>query len=296
MRRVLYSLIPIFLFSIYLYGWRALALTVLVFLFGIATEYFYTKSQNKKVSEAVMVTCALYALSLPPMVPFWIAAVGIIFAILIAKSAFGGFGRNIFNPAIAGRLFVYIAFPNPMTTQFVTPGRFGLDAVTTATPLDQMREGLMPSLQNLLLGFRSGSLGESAVILIVLAGIYLIATKTANWKVIFMTLISFFGFSALFWYLGMGRSVPPLEGLLSGSILYVAVFMATDPITAPNKVGAQWAYGFIIGTMVALVRTFSLFSEGTSFAILMANTFASLLDEWFTPKKKPAPVKKEAAS
>jgi len=292
MRRVLYSLIPIFLFSIYLYGWRSIALTVLVFVFGILTEYLFTKSQKKKVSEAVMVTCALYALSLPPLVPFWIAAVGIVFAVLIAKSAFGGFGRNIFNPAIAGRLFIYIAFPNPLTTQFVTPGRFGLDAVTTATPLDQMREGIMPAMNDLLLGIRSGSLGESAIILIVLAGIYLIATKTANWKVIFATLASFGILSTVFWYFALGRSVPPVEGLLSGSILYVAVFMATDPITAPNKPGAQWLYGIVIGSMVALVRTFSLFSEGTSFAILMANTFASLIDEWFTPKPKP---KKEVA-
>jgi Na+-transporting NADH:ubiquinone oxidoreductase subunit B len=300
MRRVLYSLVPIFLFSIYLYGWRSIALTGMVFLFGIATEYFYTKSQNKKVSEAVLVTCGLYSLSLPPLVPFWIAAVGIIFAILIAKSAFGGFGRNIFNPAIAGRLFVYIAFPNPMTTEFVTAGNFGLDAVTTATPLDMMREGLIPSIKQLLFGIRAGSLGESAIILIILAGIYLVATKTANWKVILATLVSFFGFSALFWYfggiLGARGAVPPLEGLLSGSILFVAVFMATDPITAPNKPGAQWLYGILIGTMVVLVRSFSLFSEGTSFAILMANTFASLMDEWFTPKKKDLPKKAEVKS
>lgn len=289
MRRVLYSLIPIFLFSIYLYGWRSIAVAAVVFLFGIMTEYFFTKSQNKKVSEAVLVTCALYALSMPPLIPLWIAAVGIVFAVLIAKSAFGGFGRNIFNPAIAGRLFVYIAFPNPMTSNFVQPGNFGrnlLDATTTATPLDQMREGIMPAMQDLLLGFRSGSLGESAVILIVIAGIYLIATKTANWKIMLSTLLSFSLLSLLFWYFQMGRAVPPLEGLLSGSVLFVIVFMVTDPISAPNKPGAQWLYGILIGAMVVLVRTFSLFSEGTSFAVLMGNTFASLMDEWFTPKKK----------
>ncbi len=129
MRRVVYSLIPIMIFSIYLYGIRSLLIHLVVFAAGILTEYVFMKSMGKKVSEAVLVTCALYALSMPPMVPLWVAAIGIIFGVLFGKNIFGGFGRNIFNPAITGRLFVYITFPSYMTTAWKTPGSFGTKAV-----------------------------------------------------------------------------------------------------------------------------------------------------------------------
>ncbi len=286
MRRVVYSLIPIMIFSLYLYGLRSLLIYIVVFLSGTATEYFFMKARGKKVTEAVLVTCALYALSMPPMVPLWIAAIGIIFGVLFGKCIFGGFGRNIFNPAITGRLFVYITFPSYMTASWMSPGKFGtVDAVTSATPLAVMRSGDLPVLKDLLLGIRSGSLGESAVILIVLAGIYLIATKTASWRIILSTLLSFLVLSSALFFLGVEGSFPPLESVLSGSILFVVVFMATDPVTGPKKNQAQYLYGIVIGSVTCLVRIFSLFPEGTSFGVLMGNTFASLFDEWFTTSK-----------
>lgn len=306
MRRVVYSLIPIFAFSILLYGWRSLAITAVVFVFGIASEYAFTKPKGKKVTEAVLVTCSLYALSMPPAVPLWIAAIGIIFAVVFAKCIFGGFGRNIFNPAIAGRLFVYVAFPDGLQRSFLEPWRpfmpwtFGLetsaDAGTAATPLLTMKDGVMPDLLNHFLGFRIGSMGEVSVLLILLAAIYLIITKTANWKLIFST---FLGFSAvilalwLFDVVPNGGTVPfPFfESLFSGSILYVTVFMVTDPVSAPNKSQSQWVYGIIIGAVTAAVRVFSLFPEGVSFGLLIGNTFASLFDEWFSAPKKKTPKK-----
>ncbi len=317
MRKVVYSLVPIFAFSILLYGWRSLAISATVFVFGILAEYLFTKPKGKKVSEAVLVTCALYALSMPPAVPLWIAAIGIIFGVIFAKNIYGGFGRNIFNPAIAGRLFVYVAFPDGMQRSFLepwspgNPWRFGLgtsvDAATSATPLMDMKEGVFPNLMDLISGFRIGSLGESAGILIILAGIYLIATKTANWKIMLSTLLSFTAVITALWLAGVspaGGSLPfpPLESLFSGSILYIVVFMVTDPVSAPNKPGSQWIYGILIGGVSAAVRVFSLFPEGVSFGILIGNTFASLLDEWFPaarkkPKKKAKPkAAAEAAS
>ena len=289
MRRVVYSLIPIMIFSIYLYGLRSLMIHLVVFAAGILTEYLFMKSRGKKVSEAVLVTCLLYALSMPPMVPLWIAAIGIIFGVLFGKNIFGGFGRNIFNPAITGRLFVYITFPGSMTSAWKTPGAFGtkaVDAVSTATPLGIMRSGGIPELGTLLTGIRAGSLGESAVILILLAAIYLIYTKTASWRIILSSFLSFALLSSILFFAGIPSSFPPLESLLSGSILFVIVFMATDPVTGPKKNQAQYLYGILIGSVTCLVRIFSLFPEGTSFGILMGNTFASLFDEWFTPKKK----------
>jgi len=314
MRRVVYSLLPIFAFSVLLYGWRSIVLTLTVFLFGILAEYVFTKQKGKKVSEAVLVTCALFALSLPPAVPLWIAAVGIVFGGVFAKNIYGGFGRNIFNPAIAARLFVYVAFPDGLQRSFLqpwTPGspwRFGFevsaDAGTAATPLMTMKDGIMPDLMDHILGFRIGSMGESSVILIVLAGIYLISTKTANWKIMLSTLVGFSAVIAGLWFAGVvpnGGTVPLglFESLFSGSILYVVVFMVTDPVSAPNKPGSQWAYGFLIGGVTAAIRIFSLFPEGVSFGVLLGNTFASLFDEWFPAPKKKAkkpPAKKPDAA
>lgn len=288
MRRVLYTLIPLSAYSIYLYGLRSLLIHFVVFLFGIGTEYFFMKTRKKKVSEAVLVTSALYALSMPPMVPLWIAALGIVFGVLFGKCIYGGFGRNIFNPAITGRLFVYITFPSPMTSAWMNPGAFGrsADTVSAATPLAQMREGSLPDIMNLITGIRSGSLGESAAILIIIAAVYLIYTKTASWRIILSSALSFFLLSTALFLSGVPTSFPPLESLLSGSVLFVIVFMATDPVTGPKKNGAQYVYGMLIGSITCLVRIFSLFPEGTSFGVLMGNTFASLIDEWFTPRKK----------
>lgn len=313
MRKVIYSLIPIFAFSVLLYGWRSLVITATVFLFGIAAEYIFTKPKGKKVSEAVLVTCALYALSMPPAVPLWIAATGIVFGVIFAKNIFGGFGRNIFNPAIAGRLFVYLAFPDGMQRSFLepwqpgTPWTFGfgtsVDSATAATPLMDMKEGVMPELMDLLAGFRMGALGESAIILIVAAAVYLIATRTANWKIIVSTVGSFAAVTTALWFAGIspaGSSMPfpPLESLFSGSLLFIAVFMVTDPVSAPKKPGAQWVYGFLIGGVSAAIRIFSLFPEGVSFGVLIGNIFASLLDEWFPAagKKSKPRVPAEAAS
>jgi Na+-transporting NADH:ubiquinone oxidoreductase subunit B len=246
------------------------------------------KTRKKKVSEAGLVTSALYALSMPPLVPLWVAALGIVFGVLFGKCIYGGFGRNIFNPAITGRLFVYITFPSSMTTAWMNPGAFGrsVDTVAAATPLAQMRSGAIPETVKLITGIRSGSLGESAVILIVLAAAYLIYTKTASWRIILSTALSFFLLSSALFLAGVPGSFPPLESLLSGSVLFVIVFMATDPVTGPKKNGAQYIYGILIGSVTCLVRVFSLFPEGTSFGILIGNTFASLMDEWFTPRKK----------
>ncbi len=288
MRRVLYSLIPIMIFSVYLYGLRSLLIHLVVFAAGIGTEYFFMKSRGKKVSEAVLVTCGLYALSMPPLVPLWLAVIGIVFGVLFGKCIFGGFGRNIFNPAITGRLFVYITFPSYMTSSWKVPGHFGragVDAVSTATPLEVMRSGGLPDIADLIMGIRSGSLGESAIILIVLAAVYLIFTKTASWRIILSSVLSFGVLSTILFFAGIPASFPPLEALLSGSVLFVIVFMATDPVSAPKKNRAQILYGILIGTVTCLVRIFSLFPEGTSFGVLMGNTFASLLDEWSTPSK-----------
>lgn len=288
MRKVLYALLPIVLFSVWLYGPRVALVLAISLVTGILTELAFEKKKGGKVSEAVLVSACLFALSMPPAVPLWIVVIGMAFAIFMAKEVFGGFGRNIFNPAIAGRLFVYISFASLLAASFYAPGNFGaaagslfgkVDALTAATPLAIMRDGGSIPLLQLLIGNRSGSIGESSTILIVLAAIYLIATKTAQWRLILSTLLGGFGLSAALFYGGVASALPP-AGLLAGSFLFITVFMATDPVSAPKKPLAQWLYGLLIGFVVAIIRTFSAsFPEGTSFAVLFSNTFASLFDK-----------------
>ncbi|WP_319372234.1 RnfABCDGE type electron transport complex subunit D [uncultured Ilyobacter sp.] len=277
MRKVMYSLIPIFILSVYLYGLKALELIAVSFLFGIGTESIFLKKKNKKVSEAVLVTCALYAMSMSPGTPLWIAAIGITFGVSMGKMAYGGFGRNIFNPAITGRLFIYIAFPN-MTNKWLIPGNFGMtDGIAGATPLEILRNEGIPKFTDLLLGTRPGSMGESSGILIIAAALYLLYTKTASWRSMGSTLVGYFLVQTLLFSFDLGAN--PLYGVFSGSLLFISVFMVTDPVSSPKKNGSLIAYGLLIGVSVALIRTFSLFPEGTSFAILLGNTFAPLMDE-----------------
>ncbi|WP_206076135.1 RnfABCDGE type electron transport complex subunit D [Marinitoga lauensis] len=243
------------------------------------------KRVKKNVSEAVLVTSMLFVLSLPPLTPWWIALIGIIFGVLFGKEVFGGFGRNPFNPAIVGRLFIYITFPNIMTYGWMEPGNFGINAITTATPLKIMRSGEGDfNLLKLFFGIRSGSMGESFIFLIIIAAIYLIYTKTASWKIIISTFLSSVSMIYAFYFVGLINY--PLQFLMSGSLLFVTVFMATDPISGPKNQKAHWYYGILIGVVTILIRTFSLFPEGTSFAVLLGNTFAPLMDELLIKKRK----------
>jgi Na+-transporting NADH:ubiquinone oxidoreductase subunit B len=285
MRRVLLALLPIYAFALYLYGLHLVILTLIVFPLGIGVEYLFERTRGKKISEAVFVTCLLYLLSLPPLVPWWIAALGILFAVFIVKGAFGGFGHNVFNPAIAGRLFVYITFSEQMTSGWILGGNFGIDAVSSATPLAQLSAGESPDLLNLLLGFHAGSMGETSVILILLAAVFLVATKTAKARIMISTLGSAVLLSYALSLTGVAQALPPLPAMLSGSLLFVAVFMATDPVSAPKKLPAQIVYGMLIGSITVLIRLFPLFREGTSFAVLLGNTFAPLFDHIFTKAK-----------
>ncbi len=300
MRRVVGALLVLLVLATYLYGWRVLAINALVLALGILTEWLFERARGKKVSEAVIVTSLLFGLSLPPLVPFWVAAVGIVFAVAVGKAVFGGFGRNIFNPAITGRLFVYISFPTLMQRSWVTPrvpefftNLIGVDAITSATPLDIMRTGGQEALSfwHLFFGFRLGSMGEGAIWLILIAGVYLTLTRTAQWRLIVSTFLTAAALHVIFYFTGLSDLAPHFA-LMSGSILFVSVFMSTDPVTAPNKPASQWLYGFIIGGTTVLIRSFAGFPEGTSFGVLLGNTFASLIDEIMpaATKKKKKPV------
>jgi len=297
MRRVLYALAPIYLYSIWMYGYRVILAAAVVFILGIGTEWVFERKRSGKVSEAVLVTCALYALAFPPKTPLWILGVGIVFAVSFGKGVYGGFGKNIFNPAITGRTFVYISFAVVLSASYTTFGAFGTgvaDVVAAATPLGAMRAKQSVDVLSLLLGSRSGALDEGMTLLVGAAAIYLTVTKTASWRIIVSSIAAAAVLNALLYYFNVPRALP-MESLLAGSFLFVTVFMATDPVSAPKRQPSHYIYGALIGLTVVIIRTFSAFPEGTSFAILFGNTFASLIDIAVDSVKKPATQPKGGA-
>lgn len=307
MRKVLYALIPIVIAGTYFFGLRILLLLAIVCLFGALTEWLFVRKTTRKISEAVWVTSVLYTLTLPPSTPYWIAVLGIVFGVLFGKMVFGGFGKNPFNPALVGRAFVYVSFPEFMTVRWNRPfsgfpGGFihyigeSIDTISTATPMNMFRAtgGTLPSSQ-LLIGQIAGSIGETSALLIILAGLYLIFTKTAAKETIISVLLSFVIANGIFYL--VGASVPhPLYGFLAGGILFGAVFMATDPISSPKTFEGRIIYGTLIGIITVVIRGFSLFAGGVMFAILIGNTFAPIIDEGVKAfKSRKSKVSKEGA-
>ena len=289
MLRVCVALSPLVFAALYLFGWRSLVLVAVSFLFGIAAEAAFTLRQGKPITSAVLVTCLIFTLSLPPTIPFWMAIVGIVVGVSIGKMVFGGFGQNIFNPAMVGRCFLYITFPIEMTNTWVNPmwggiAGFGhwspaVDAVTQATPLVVLRGGEPFPLRDLLFGNTSGSLGETSALLILLGGVYIIYKKAASWRLVASCLFGAFVTSSVFHWAGYPSVAPPISNLLSGSFLFGAIFVVSEPISGAKTKEGQWIYGCVIGALTVVLRGFSNFSCGLMFSVLIMNAFVPLLDQ-----------------
>lgn len=307
MVKVVYALVPLALAAIYFYGWRFLVVLALVNGAGILTEYLVARAYSMKVTSSVLVTSFLFALSLPPTIPLWIAVVGIVFGVVFGKMVFGGFGKNIFNPAISGRAFIYISFGVPLTGRFIQPVAGGglrgfaawmpeTDALSSATPLVQQAGGEEIPLLKLFLGDVAGSFGEASALLILLGGAYIVWKKAANWHFIASTVLAFLGLYAALFYSGVEGAIEPIHALLSGSFLFAAVFMVTDPVSASQTSNlGRWIYGLIIGSLTVLIRVFAGWPEGVTFAILFGNMFAPLIDHLIKEQKKKKKEKAAAA-
>jgi Na+-transporting NADH:ubiquinone oxidoreductase subunit B len=287
MMQVCYALAPCALASVYLFGWRSLAVLAVSLAAGIAVEALFTFRDGKPVTSAVFVTAMIFALSLPPSIPLWACAVGIAFGVGLGKMAFGGFGKNIFNPAMVGRCFIYVSFPVVMTNRWSSPFTSGaggfaswsapVDAASGATPLAAIRSGSPPALGDMFLGMTSGSLGETSALLILLGGAWIIWKKVAPWRVTTACLLGALLVSTAGSVLG-GPVPPPHLTFLSGSFLFGAAFVVTEPVSAAKTREGQWIYGFTIGALTVLLRAFSNFSAGIMFSVLMMNAFAPLID------------------
>ncbi len=291
MRKVLLSLIPVILGAIFFFGWRTLVLMAIITFFGIATEYLFKRKSHKPVTEAVIVTSVLFTLTLPISTPLWVGAVGIIFGVAFAKEVFGGYGFNVFNPALAGRTFLYVCFPEFLTVHWNVasnsfPGGFiaymtpTIEAISGATPLTLLRQtGEVLPLRQLFLGNVSGSMGETSGLLILIAAIILLTTKTIDWKLLAAPIIGFVAMGSLLHLVSPDTVPGPLYGLFSGGFLLVSVFFVTEPVTAPKTTAAKWIYGLLIGIITILIRTFGIFVGGAMFAVLIMNTFVPIMDE-----------------
>lgn len=280
---------PLVLASIYIFGWRALILLALAFLFGILTEALFTFRQGKPITSAVFVTCMIFTLSLPPTIPLWMVIIGIIVGVALGKMVFGGFGQNVFNPAMVGRCFLYITFPVELTNTWIQPMWGGLagfsrwsnsaDAITQATPLVVLKKGASIPLGDLFFGNIPGSLGETSALLIVLGGIYIVYRKAASWRLAVSCLLGGSILSGSLHVLGFETVASPTSAILSGSFLFGCAFVVTEPISGAKTKAGQWIYGSMIGALTMTLRGFSNFSGGIMFSVLIMNAFVPILDQ-----------------
>lgn len=285
-QKLLYSLIPIVLFSIYLFGLQVLIILLVSNLSAYLTEYLFIRNKpNGKVTLSAIATGTLLGLSLPPTIPILIAALGSFIAIAFGKMVFGGYGTNLFNPALVGRTFIYVSFPRQMTISWVKPftefpGGFLSYAPpesmkTSATILSHFRNTgeLLYSMKDAFLGLKSGSMGETSALLLLICAIYLIMSKTASWKPMVGTVLSMLFFNFLFF-----PHINPLYFLVSGGAMFGIVYFVTEPVTLPKGKAAVWIYGILIGFLAVFIRAKSLFYEGFMFAVLMANSFMPIIE------------------
>ena len=296
---VLIALTPCTFSAIYRFGWRTLAVIAAVTAAAVVSEWLFTRQRNEPVSSAVFVTSLILALILPPTLPLWMAAVGAVVAIAISKEAFGGFGRNVFNPAMTGRCFLYICFAQRMSVFWSQPasGVGGMtqwltepiQAVTGATPLDQFKTALttagqsvetvdLPGYWDLLIGNRAGCLGETAGLAILLGAAYLLWKRYADWRLIASAIVGLLVTTVLLRLSGVQGIPDPLWNLLAGGFLFAAVFMVTDPVSAPRRRPSKYISGFLVGALTVILRRFGIFPEGVMFALLLANTFNPTID------------------
>lgn len=311
MLSVIIALIPAAGYGVYLYGLSALALILVSVASAVAAEYVFRmaiKAHTTIGDFSAVITGLLLALILPPATPLWMAALGAVFAIVVAKEFFGGLGANPFNPALIGRAFLLMSFPAAITTWSMPNGlTLAADAMSTATPLALVKQGasladvaayfgasdLGGLLRQLFMGYRSGSLGESSILLIALGGLFLVGIGVVQWIVPAAVLGSAFLFS---WILGMN----PLFTVLTGGLVFGAFFMATDYATRPLTPVGQALFGIGIGLITVVIRKFGGFPEGVTYAILIMNIATPFLNKirvrkyGFVPPVKPAKPSKEA--
>ena len=307
---VVIALIPTVIASVIFFGLGAIITTAVAVISCVIIEYLIQKFVLQKpisiTDGSALVTGLLLALNLPSNTPVYMIVVGSLVAIGVAKMTYGGLGNNIFNPALVGRVFMLISFPTQMTT-WPKPNGFTtgyLDAVTGATPLTILKDGLkdgeplaeliqkIPSTVELILGKTGGSIGEVSAIALIIGLVYLLYKKIITWHIPASVIGSFALFTSILWMFNPDVYFSPVLHIFSGGILLGAIFMATDYVTSPMTPLSMIIYGCGIGILTVIIRIWGIYPEGASFAILIMNGFVPLLNAYIKPKRFGEEVKK----
>ena len=300
---VVIALLPALAVSVYYFGLPVLILTLVSIATCMLTEYliqrFMLKGNITITDGSAVITGLLLAFNVPSNLPVWILMIGAFVAIAIAKMPFGGLGKNPFNPALVGRVFLLISFPVQMTTwPKPTPvWSFGAaDVITGPTPLGILKEGVkngqavndlvseMPSYVDMLLGQMGGSFGEVSAIAILIGAIFLLIRKVITWEIPVSFLLTAFLFAGIFYLVDPTTYVNPCFHLVTGGMMLGACFMATDMVTSPTSRGGMLVFGAGCGLLTIIIRLFGAYPEGVSFSILIMNALVPLINKGFKPK------------
>ena len=298
MRLVIYALLPATLLSIYFFGLPALGVLLICTIGCVAFEALACKVMGRPQTVAdgsAALTGILLALNLPPSSPWWMSLLGAAIAILIGKQIYGGLGYNPFNPALVARVVLLISFPVQMTSWTApAPLGSGLDAITSATPLGEMKTAVMltgklPELAtsgfgNYFIGNMGGSLGEVSALALLLGGLFLLYKKIITWHIPFSFIGTVVIISGIFWLIDPTRYPNPAFHLITGGLILGAFFMATDMVSSPVTYKGMLLFGFGCGLLTVLIRLFGGYPEGVSFAILLMNAATPLIDRYSRPK------------
>ncbi|WP_028864223.1 NADH:ubiquinone reductase (Na(+)-transporting) subunit B [Psychromonas aquimarina] len=257
------------------------------FMVGGFWEVLFASVRKHEVNEGFFVSSVLFALIVPATIPLWQVALGITFGVVVAKEIFGGTGRNFLNPALAGRAFLFFAYPTDISGDAVWTA---VDGFSGATSLSVASQGGLDAVaqsgltwMDAFLGNMQGSIGEVSTLAILIGGAFIVITGIASWRIIAGVMIGMIAVSTMFNIIGSDTNymfeLPWYWHLVMGGFTFGMVFMATDPVSASFTDKGKWSYGILIGVMVVLIRVVNpAFPEGMMLAILFANLFAPLFD------------------
>ena len=279
MRDVVIALLPALIAAVVIFGPRTLLVTGISVISAVLAEYLFEKACRWPVTIgdwSAVITGLLLAFNLPVSIPLWQAALGSVVSIVVVKQLFGGIGRNFANPAIVGRIVLFLSFARDMT-DWTFP-----DGVSSATPLAVMKAGGLDSLSltDLFLGNIGGCIGEVSALALLIGFIYLLVRRVITWHTPLAMVGTVF---ALSWMLG-GSAHYALCQILSGCLLLGAIFMATDYSTTPSTRWGQIVFGLGAGLLTILIRNWGNYNEGVSFAILFMNILTPYINKWTRSK------------
>ena len=280
--------------EIFCYGFLAVLPKILVsYIVGLGIEFAWAQWKGEEIQEGDLVSGIIIPLIIPIGCPLWMLALACAFSVIFCKEIFGGTGMNIFNPAIAARMFLFFAYPSKMTGDSVWVAQdsiFGLgndlaDGFTAATPLGQIAQNITPdaSIMDMVIGFIPGSIGETSLIAIAIGAAILLWTGIASWRTMLSVFVGGIAFALLFEQ--TGQSITWWHHLVMGGFAFGAVFMATDPVTSCRTKTGQFIYGFIIGAMAIIIRVRNAgYPEGMMLAIFFGNMMAPMIDHFIVER------------